>query len=228
MNRQVHTVRRSKPLRKRVLVPSRRSLVVLASLVAGMTLVSTILLVLEPPPAAPPSGIALQSITRDADPEDVLFNTTMPQAPWQSIIIHDSDSFAGSLESISKRHEKFGLPGIAYHFVINNGYGEQDGLNQVSFRWSKQLIGQFSMGSAPAGLQPNLAIGICLVGDGDRKAFTDAQIRELVWVVNRLQARFGIPRDRVIVEVAKPGQGTDGAGRYFPYAAFRQQLLNVP
>lgn len=210
------------------MVPSRRSLVVLASLVAGMTLVSTILLVLEPPPAAPPSGIALQSITRDADPEDVLFNTTMPQARWASIIIHDSDSFAGSLDTLSKRHEKLGLVGVAYHFVINNGYGEQDGLNQVSFRWSKQLVGAFHMGSAEGKLDPQYAIGICLVGDGDRKAFTDAQIRELVWVVTRLQGRFGIPRDRVIVDVAKPGESTDGSGRFFPYAAFRQQLLNVP
>ncbi len=208
------------------MVPSRRSLVVLASLVAGMTLVSTILLILEPPPAAPLSGISLQSITRDANPETVLFNTTLPQEAWGSIIIHDSDSLAGSLDTLSKRHEKLGLVGVAYHFVINNGYGEQDGLIEVSFRWSKQKVGAFHMGSAEGRLDPQYAIGVCLIGDGDRKAFTDAQMRELVWLVTRLQARFGIPRERVIVDVARH-DSSGGPGRFFPIAAFRQQLLTV-
>jgi hypothetical protein len=213
------------------LVPSRRSIIVLASLVVGMTLVSTILLVLEPAPSAPPSGIALQSITRDADPERILFNTTLPQAPWQSIIIHDSESIAGSLETLSKRHERLGLVGVAYHFVINNGYGEQDGLNQLSFRWSRQLVGAFRMGSAEGRLDPRYAIGICLIGDGERKAFTDAQIKELVWLVTRLQDRFDIPRENVIIDVARtsgpsdPATGLGKPGRFFPVAAFRQQLL---
>lgn len=220
-----HRSRPSKPtpLGKRILVPSRRSLVVLASLTVGMTLVSTVLLLLEPGPVAPPSAIALQSIARDNDPRDVLFNTTLPQAAWQSIVIHDSNTLAGSLDSISKRHEAYGLPGIAYHFVINNGYGEQDGLIEVSFRWSKQLTGQFAMGTAPATLTPDLAIGICLVGDGDRKPLTPDQMRELVWLVTHLQERFGIPADRVVVDMAQQG----GPGRLFPEAAFRRQLLTV-
>lgn len=207
-------------------MPTRRSLVVLSSLVVGMTAVSSLLLLLEPGPIAPPSGIALQSIARDADPEDVLFNTTLPQAPWAAIIIHDSDTLAGSLDTISKRHEKLGLVGIAYHFVINNGYGEQDGLVELSFRWSKQLVGAFHMGSSESRLDPRFAIGICLVGDGDRKTFTDAQMRELAWLVTRLQAKFGIPKDRVIVDVANASP-SGGPGRFFPEATFRQQLLNV-
>lgn len=207
------------------MAPSRRSLIVLASLVAAMTVVSSLLLLLEPGPVAPPSGIVLQSIEQNLDPEDVLFGTTAPAADWTSIVIHDCDSLAGSLETISKRHEKLGLPGIAYHFVINNGYGEQDGLIEVSFRWSKQLVGQFAMGSAEGQLDPTRAIGICLVGDGDRRGYTAAQMRELTWLVTRLQQRFNIPPQRIVIDVARDGRGGYGPGRFFPLAAFRQQLL---
>ena len=50
---------------------------------------------------------------------------------------------------------------------------------------------------------------------------TDAQLRELVWLVQKLQARFQIPKEAVYVEV---GAGVQGPAVHFPHAWFRRQL----
>jgi hypothetical protein len=203
------------------LVPDRRSMVVLGSLVAAMTVASGVLLMLEPGPVAPPSPVSLQSIERDADPVDLLFSTTPAPEPgrWRGIVIHDSGATFGSLKTINRDHEAMGLGGVGYHFVIDNGLGERDGLIEASFRWSKQLIGAYSTNSDVN----RMAIGVCLIGDADRADFTQAQMRELIWLVTKLQRHFNIPADNVVVNIGT--DGTANAGRHFPLASFRQQLL---
>ena len=215
----------------RRLVPDSRSLIVLASLVAAMTVVSLVLLLLDPGPVAPPIVVALRAVDRGqtpgANPEDILFDNAPATGGlrWNAIVIHDTGTTGGSLRTINKLHEKMGLGGIAYHFVIDNGRGEDDGLIEASFRWTQQIVGAFSTGYTADWLDERHAIGICLVGDGSNGGFTDAQMQRLVWLVTRLQQRFGIPRDQVIVNVATDPSGQPGPGRLFPLATFRQQLL---
>ena len=194
---------------------------VLGALVMGMTLTSGLLLLLEPGPVAPLTGITLQSVDRATEPAERLFDTTQAK-PWLAIVIHDSGGLTGSSESLNTLHENAGLGGLGYHFVVNNGSGQSDGLIEVGFRWQRQFNGNYVQGEGADWFNNN-AIGICLVGDADRRSFTEAQLRELVWLVQQLQRKFGIPSDAVFVEV---GGGENGPSRLFPYAWFRGQLLS--
>ena len=194
-------------------------MVVLCTLVAAMTVTSGLLIFLEPGPVAPMPGVALQSIDRGEKPQDSLFKTDRVQAPWKAIIIHDSRTSQGSAESLNHIHEKLGRGGLGYHFVIDNGPSSTDnGKIEVGFRWSSQVPGDFFDASATP--WPD-AIGICLIGDGERGRFTDQQLRQIVWLTQQLQKRYGIAKDKVYTQI-----GAQTAASSFPDAWFRQQLMN--
>lgn len=205
---------------KRV-VPDKRTITVLAALVIGMTLTSGILLILEPGPVAPLTGVTLQSIDTTITPEDRLFDIPQP-LDWRAIIIHDSGTRTGSAETLSAAHEQLGKGGLAHHFVINNGSRETDGTIEIGFRWSSQLIGAYLHGER-ADWYNRHGIGICLIGDGDQDGFSDAQLRELIWLVRELQARFNIPKSEIHTQI---GSDPQHPSPRFPDAWFRAQLLN--
>ncbi|MEM1209109.1 MAG: peptidoglycan recognition family protein [Planctomycetota bacterium] len=200
-------------------MPDRRTLTVLACLVFGMTSVSALLLALEPGPMAPLSGVSLRSIDEGGSAAaDRLFET--PESlDWRAIVIHDSGARVGSSQSINRVHDDLGRGGLGYHFVVNNGSDEIDGLIEVGFRWQKQMIGAYLDGEGASWYHKH-AIGICLIGDSDRSTPTAAQQRELVWLVRQLQRRYGIPADRVLVQV-----GSEGASTLFPETGLRAQLI---
>ena len=64
-----------------------------------------------------------------------------------------------------------------------------------------------------------------LIGDGRKGPPTQAQVRQLIWLVRNLQAKFDIPADKVIVQ--SPLQQPGGVSPLFPLAGFRQQLWTV-
>jgi hypothetical protein len=201
-------------------VPDRRTLIVLASLVFGMTSVSALLLALEPGPMAPLSGVSLRSIDDGGSAAaDQLFETPESLA-WRAIVVHDSGSAIGSSQSINRVHDGLGRGGLGYHFVINNGSDEVDGLIEVGFRWQKQMIGAYLDGPG-ADWYHRHAIGVCLIGDADRTGPTEAQKRELVWLVRQLQRRYHVPADRVLIQV-----GQDGSSALFPETWLRTQLID--
>ncbi|MEM0915658.1 MAG: peptidoglycan recognition family protein [Planctomycetota bacterium] len=193
----------------------------LACLVFGMTSVSALLLALEPGPMAPLSGVSLRSIDDGGSAAaDRLFET--PESlDWRAIVIHDSGAQVGSSQSINRVHDDLGRGGLGYHFVLNNGSDEVDGLIEVGFRWQTQMIGAYLPdGGASTAWHHKHSIGICLIGDADRAAPTEAQQRELVWLVRQLQRRYGIPSDRVMIQV-----GSNGSSALFPETAIRAQLI---
>lgn len=187
----------------------------------GMTLTSALLLTLEPGRVAPMTGVALTSVDTSAQPQQTLFEIAQPRQ-WQAIYIHDSLTESGSADALSTLHRQAGRAGLGCHLVINNGHGEDDGLIEIGFRWQRQLSGEYLEGGQAAQWFNENAIGICLIGDADRKPFTRSQMRELVWLVQKLQTRFNIPADRVFVRV---GTEPQGVSRNFPHAFFEQQLL---
>jgi N-acetyl-anhydromuramyl-L-alanine amidase AmpD len=67
------------------------------------------------------------------------------------------------------------------------------------------------------------AIAICLVGNGDRRPFTDRQMHELGALVRRIQSALGIPADRIYLhsDVA----GTTSPGRFFQVSSFENSIL---
>jgi hypothetical protein len=205
------------------MVPDQRTLMLIGSLVVGTTLTSVLLLALEPGRRAPLSGIELTSIDPEpqVDPTDRLFDTEQPLG-WRSIIIHDTGTQTGSARAINRAHERLGRGGLGYHFVINNGSEKEDGLIEVGFRWSKQLLGAYLRGPG-ADQWHRDSIGVVLIGDADNRQLTDAQFRELVWLVRQLQRRFDIPAREVYVDLGE----SQGPARFFPHVRFQQQLLDA-
>jgi len=148
---------------------------------------------------------------------------------WQAIVIHHSATAAGTVDEITRQHLAWGLPSLGYHFVIGNGNGEPDGSLSIGPRWYTQEAGAH-VAARPAGAAPDAAwfnqnaIGICLVGNGERRGFTDAQLKALTALVKDLQQNCGIPDSNVflhsdLAEVASPG-------RFFPKAQLAFELAN--
>ena len=153
--------------------------------------------------------------------------TELDHARWKAIVIHHSGSPGGSPESIERLHRSWGFASLGYHFVIGNGIDFGDGAVFVGPRWTKQEPGAH-VAKRQAGATPDAdwfnqhAIGICLVGNGERRSFTEAQIRQLEALVIELQRELGIPDNQVylhsdLAAVANPG-------RFFPVAAFESAL----
>ncbi len=199
---------------------------VLGALVGAMTLVSGTLLLLEPGPVAPLSVLKLSSLDRAVSPERVLFDTQpnceAREPRWSAIIVRPSGAARGSAGVLHQQHEALGLGGLAYHFVIGNGQGTADGQIEIGYRWRSQVDGAAAMGDFAAWFNRH-SITICLVGDLNRSAPTTAQMRELVWLVQRLQSRLGIPPQNVRVEAGAEVNGS--LPRMFNEAVFRRQLL---
>lgn len=204
------------------MAPSHRTLIVLCSLIAAMTLVSGTLLLLHPAPIPPLTHIHLLSTDDDLDPAEILFSTTRPAEAtgWRGVSISYSGHSYGSIQTISQQHDAMGLGGVAHHFVIGNGTGSGDGQIDVGFRWRHQEPSGLTM------LQPGrdpLLIDICLIGDGKAPP-TAAQVRELVWLIRQLQSHLGIPTSQVVMASEQPTTLAGG----FPEAAFRDQLYQIP
>ncbi|QOJ17322.1 MAG: N-acetylmuramoyl-L-alanine amidase [Phycisphaeraceae bacterium] len=159
--------------------------------------------------------------------DSALFETRVPidSGRWGGIVIHHSGGPAGDATTLHRQHVSHGLDGLGYHFVIGNGSGMSEGEVAIGYRWAEQLPGAHALGP-DASWHNQHSIAICLVGNGESRAFTDHQIESLVRLVRDLQRRFGIPAERVWLhrEVAS----VRSPGRFFPEAAFRERLLPLP
>lgn len=203
---------------------SRRTGIVWGSFVAAVTVVSGVLALSG---GANRTGFPAVSLTTlsSAPAADLIVAPDQPldRERWTSIVIHHSGSPAGDPQSLTRQHVSQGLKGLGFHFVIGNGNGLGDGVVHVGHRWLQQLPGAHTTG--PQGNHYNQhAIGICLIGNGDRRPFTDAQIDELVSVVKRLQREFQIPASAVLLH-GDVAPGVTSPGRLFPAAQLREQLL---
>ncbi len=190
-----------------------------------MTVTAALLIVAQPGEIAPISGISLSSLDRSAQQQLSLFDTAEPTLPWRNIIIHDSGTLAGDWQAINTLHEQHQLGGLGYHFVIGNGRGAIDGEVHAGFRWVHQRPGAFvaldENNQPVAKWLKSDVLTIYMIGDFDRQAPTEAQLRNLVALIRALQQRFQIPADRV------HSVSGNGRGLLFPEAHFRQQLLPI-
>lgn len=191
-----------------------------------MTVASALLWALEPKPRVPGTEMSLLAISSSSrDQQRRIFEPVgnFDARRWSAIVIDPSGMMEGSAETIGLMHEKLGLGGLAYHFVISNGNGSPDGALQLGHRWVRQADGAYSAGVNGAWYNHN-AIGICLIGNPLKKPPTEAQMRELVWLVQELQAQFKIPASQVFVQGGIENPRDPGL---FPVATFRQQLAGV-
>ncbi len=206
---------------------SRRTQVVLGSFCLAMTAAFALLAFDAPTPVR---GFPLTSITPlddQASGNDPIFATSAPvEDAWDAIVIHHLGDPFGTPESIHRQHLSWGYQGLGYHFVIGNGNGLADGEVHVGYRWEGQLPGAHVVGEAGRSLNAT-AIGICLVGNGDNRPFSELQIRHLSRLVQRLQRELNIPRDRVLLH-RDVAEGVQSPGSLFPVAEFQHQLLDLP
>jgi hypothetical protein len=218
--------RRRKVTRKPKPVSSR-SKTVWGALALSMSTVGGLLWLLQGGPDARMQGLSLPPMVAAAGPSSIegIFKTRrdIPQQRWQAIVIHHSGTVVGNPGTIDAQHKSLGLDGLGFHFVIGNGSGYGDGDIEVGYRWLDQLPGAHVGGEHAEWFNRN-AIGICLVGDGRRRPFTEQQTRRLVQIVSALAERLEIPADRIYLH--SDLAPTDSPGRLFPEAAFREQLAS--
>jgi hypothetical protein len=207
---------------------SSRSKMVWGALALSMSSVGGLLWMLQGGPAVRMQGLSLPPMVAAAGPSSIeqIFNTRqeIPDSRWQAIVVHHSGAVVGNPATIDVQHKSLGLDGLGYHFVIGNGSGYGDGHIEVGYRWLDQLPGAHVGGEYAEWFNRN-AIGICLVGDGRRRPFTDQQSRRLVQIVSALAERLEIPADRIYLH--SDLAPTDSPGRMFPEAAFREQLARL-
>jgi hypothetical protein len=188
----------------------------------------------ERTPSAPAAG-AIAGTSLVVAPRIMPRDAGVDRTRWKAIVIHDSRSPAGDLASIERRHLDAGLAGLGFHFVIGNGQGMDDGQVAVGYRWERQLPGAHASAEmrAPRTSRANSvaldaaalnrsAVAVCLVGNGERRPFTDLQLRELAAVVRALQAEFGIASADVFLRSELVPGASSG---HFPVAEFRAALL---
>lgn len=199
------------------------------ALAATMTLGGGALWALDGGPVPRLDGAALRPLVSAAGPAGIesIFRTRAPldRARWRGIVIHHSGAAAGTPAAIEAQHRAMNLAGLGHHFVIGNGRGIEDGELHVGYRWLDQLPGAHVSGRAGRWHNEH-TVGICLVGDGRRQRFTDAQISRLTELVAALTRALDLPAGSVVLhsdvaEVSDPGP-------MFPAAAFRQQLAQSP
>lgn len=200
-----------------------RTRLVWGSFAAAMTLVTGALFVLGGRDAGPLTGrtiTPLASINSAQTIESVFTPAaTIEAGSWDAIVIHHTGQPSGSPASIDQAHREAGLAGLGYHFVIGNGVQMGDGEVHAGFRWIDQLPGAHVAG--PAGAAWNsTSIGIALVGNGDRRPFTEAQNARLISLVAELARRLDIPSDRVFMH--SDLSAVSSPGRYFKASALTQ------
>jgi len=211
--------------KKRVL--DKRTIRVLGCLVVGMTLVSSVLLALEPDPGYRRNAWSLSALDMSSDlAKNEILGLTDANA-WRFIIIHDSRGISGGELELNaawdKEYERLGMPtprGGGYHFVIADRQGRSDGEVEISRRWKDQAPGDYIAGEQ-ADKWNREAIGICLMGDADNHGFSKDQIESTIELVRMLQEAFNIPRDSVKVQT---GKSANSLAPYFPEVEFRKQI----
>lgn len=190
----------------------KRKLYVLVSLVGVMSLTSALLLVVRTEPVAPDASFSLMA----AESADGVFQTAVPirAGRWKYIYLHHSRTPSGDATTLADA-----AGGLGDHFVIGNGDGCGDGEIQIGRRWNRQESATRPPG---ADRMDPACVSVCLVGDFDRTYPTPAQMARVRELTASLQRRLGVGADRVWLT---PTRGSAaGAGKYFPYSTFRQQL----
>ena len=131
-------------------------------------------------------------------PADTLSKINRPRirrGRWKHIVIHHSGDNTNSIQGMEHYHRRVRRMenGLAYHFVIGNGVNTGDGKIYVGDRWRRQIRG----GHVASTALNEIAIGICLVGNFDKRVPTAKQRSSLKALVARLRTRTGVPYKEV-------------------------------
>jgi N-acetyl-anhydromuramyl-L-alanine amidase AmpD len=132
---------------------------------------------------------------------------------WKHIVIHHTATPSATPGGIDRFHrqQRHMENGMAYHFLIGNGRGMDDGEIYVGDRWKKQI-----QGGHLASEQLNMSsIGICLVGNFEAKPPTERQMKSLDALIRKLRQQTGLARTAVTTHRSIHPRHTSCPGKHF-------------
>lgn len=141
---------------------------------------------------------------------------------WTDIVVHHSASDTGGAAAFDRHHRMVNKwDELGYHFVIGNGSQTGNGAVEVGSRWTKQKHGAHC--KTADNYYNDHGIGICLVGNFDRRQPTPQQLASLERLVRFLQQQCNIPAKRIRTHGGVTAK-TACPGRNFSIAGLRNRL----
>lgn len=169
------------------------------------------------PAAKPPPPSVLPRAVREA-----IDKAPVRAGRWKSIVIHHSGTDTGTARTMDRYHREVRRMenGLAYHFVIGNGNGMGDGAIAIGQRWTRQLDG----GHLASAAQNKTAIGICLVGNFDKRPPSPKAMTSLRLLVEALMTRCRLTPTAVKTHQQVNVRHTRCPGARFPTQSFLKSL----
>ena len=129
-------------------------------------------------------------------------------------MVHHSGTQLDTALSMDRYHrnERHMENGLAYHFVIGNGVRTKDGEIYIGQRWRKQLDG----GHLSSVAQNRISIGICLIGDFNKRPPTEKQLASARALIAYLMDRCDLPKSSVKTHRQINSRPTECPGSKFP------------
>jgi N-acetyl-anhydromuramyl-L-alanine amidase AmpD len=145
---------------------------------------------------------------------------------WKYIVIHHSAGNYGNIEFLQRVHRerqaKDPIDAIPYHYVIGNGNGLVEG--EVVSDWRNEY-GIWGAHVSARNSDHNLrGIGICLIGNFERKNVSDIQYNALVKLTKKLMREHNILAQNVSGHRFVKGERTKCPGKMFPMEKFRKDI----
>ena len=147
--------------------------------------------------------------------------TTVKLRRWKNIVIHHTATTTATLAGLDRNHreDRHMENGLAYHFVIGNGKGMEDGEIAAGGRWKGQLAG----GHLASEQLNEISLGICLVGNFEETEPTERQIHSLVALISYLLARCRLGKSTIKTHQQINTLPTQCPGHRFPF----KQVLSM-
>ncbi|MCH6255270.1 LysM peptidoglycan-binding domain-containing protein [Puniceicoccaceae bacterium K14] len=141
---------------------------------------------------------------------------------WRHVVIHHSATDADRASNMDRVHreERRMENGLAYHFVIGNGKGMKNGEIHIGDRWLKQLQG----GHLKSYLKNKISIGICLVGNFEKRAPTTKQLEQLEALIHYLMKRTNVHHSGITTHTIIHRNHTLCPGKHFPTESFLKKF----
>lgn len=169
-------------------------------------------------------GMSSESAPEDAyrDIDDLCRVSVNRKVNWMYVVVHHSATYEGNAVGFDNyhRYKRHMQHGLAYHFVIDNGLGGEDGRIEVGNRWKTHWEG----GHTSNPVMNKVGIGVCLVGNFERRVPTKKQLESLCRLTKYLQRKFGIPDRNVIMHRQVVQKRTQCPGKKFPVAKFKKMM----
>lgn len=147
---------------------------------------------------------------------------------WNYIVIHHSAGNYGNIAFLQKVHRERQrsdpLDAIPYHYIIGNGNGL--GLGIVKSDWRKKY-NLWGMHLSRNNILRNVnGLGICLIGNYEKKDVPEKQYLALVKLTKELMHKYNIPASHVLGHGYTEGEQTKCPGKNFPMKRFLNDIKN--